>query len=116
MPHNKGNLFRKITPIVEKIPSQNLASFRQVVERDNKADSRSITEVENNRLPEIVFGRPGGGYGRHSGIDKLRALCAFLIVCIHSPFPGVVGEYFIHRVGFLRLHIDNIILLQIIIG
>ena len=61
MPHNKGNLFRKITPIVEKIPSQNLASFRQVVERDNKADSRSITEVENNRLPEIVFGRPGGG-------------------------------------------------------
>ena len=21
-------------------------------------------------------------------------LCAFLIVCIHAPFPGVIGEYF----------------------
>lgn len=28
------------------------------------------------------------------GFDILKFLCAFLIVCIHCPFPGIVGEYF----------------------
>ena len=31
---------------------------------------------------------------RSEQIDVLKAVCAFLIVCIHAPFPGVVGEYF----------------------
>lgn len=28
---------------------------------------------------------------RNIGIDILRFVCAFLVVCIHVPFPGVVG-------------------------
>ena len=31
---------------------------------------------------------------RADNIDILKAICAFLIVCIHAPFPGVIGEYF----------------------
>ena len=31
---------------------------------------------------------------RFVGFDILKFLCAFLIVCIHNPFPGIVGEYF----------------------
>ena len=30
---------------------------------------------------------------RYSGIDALKFLCAFLVVCIHQPFPGIVGLY-----------------------
>lgn len=33
-------------------------------------------------------------YHRFTGFDILKFLCAFLIVCIHSPFPGMIGEYF----------------------
>lgn len=32
--------------------------------------------------------------GRSTSIDILKAVCAFLIVCIHVPFPGTVGVYF----------------------
>lgn len=31
---------------------------------------------------------------RNKSIDILKSICAFLIVCIHIPFPGTVGEYF----------------------
>ena len=31
---------------------------------------------------------------RADNIDILKATCAFLIVCIHVPFPGVIGKYF----------------------
>ena len=31
---------------------------------------------------------------RYHSLDKLKVLCAFLIVCVHAPFPGVIGEYF----------------------
>ena len=31
---------------------------------------------------------------RSCNLDKLKALCAFLVVCIHAPFPGTIGEYF----------------------
>ena len=31
---------------------------------------------------------------RANNVDILKALCAFLIVCIHVPFPGTVGAYF----------------------
>lgn len=31
---------------------------------------------------------------RADNIDILKAICAFLVVCIHVPFPGVIGEYF----------------------
>lgn len=30
---------------------------------------------------------------RNKGIDILRLICAFLVVCIHAHFPGIVGEY-----------------------
>lgn len=31
---------------------------------------------------------------RNTGIDLMRLLCAFLIVCIHYPFPGTLGYLF----------------------
>ena len=31
---------------------------------------------------------------RTDSIDFLKAICAFLIICIHAPFPGEVGSYF----------------------
>ena len=31
---------------------------------------------------------------RADNIDVLKAICAFLIVCIHIPFPGTIGDYF----------------------
>ncbi len=30
--------------------------------------------------------------GRSCSIDKLKTLAAFLVVCIHVPFPGIVGD------------------------
>lgn len=32
---------------------------------------------------------------RYSGLDILKSICAFLIVCIHAPFPGEAGMYFL---------------------
>lgn len=34
------------------------------------------------------------GEMRYTNIDFLKAILAFFIVCIHSPFPGVIGAYF----------------------
>lgn len=34
------------------------------------------------------------GSQRLYALDKLKAICAFLIVCIHAPFPGTYGDYF----------------------
>ncbi len=31
--------------------------------------------------------------GRFHAFDKLKVLCAFLVVCIHASFPGAVGTY-----------------------
>lgn len=31
---------------------------------------------------------------RAGNIDILKAICAFLIVCIHASFPGEAGAYF----------------------
>ena len=28
---------------------------------------------------------------RNYGLDLLKAVCAFLVICIHSPFPGMAG-------------------------
>lgn len=30
---------------------------------------------------------------RNNGIDILRFLCAFFVVCIHAPFLGIAGSY-----------------------
>ena len=30
---------------------------------------------------------------RRYQLDALKAICAFFVVCLHAPFPGVVGEY-----------------------
>lgn len=32
---------------------------------------------------------------RYLGIDFIKACCAFLVVCIHCPFHGMVGEYIV---------------------
>ncbi len=29
---------------------------------------------------------------RNGGLDILKLLCAFLVICIHCPFPGIVGS------------------------
>ena len=31
---------------------------------------------------------------RMHSLDKLKTLCSFLVVCIHAPFPGEFGKYF----------------------
>lgn len=33
------------------------------------------------------------GVYRLNALDKLKFLCAFLVVCIHAPFPGEWGEF-----------------------
>lgn len=33
-------------------------------------------------------------FERQDAFDILKAVCAFLIVCIHIPFPGAAGAYF----------------------
>ena len=33
---------------------------------------------------------------RADNIDVLKAICTFLIVCIHVHFPGTVGAYFMN--------------------
>lgn len=30
---------------------------------------------------------------RNEGIGILRLICAFLVVCIHIPFPGAIGQF-----------------------
>lgn len=30
---------------------------------------------------------------RNEGLDALKFICAFLVICIHEPFPGIFGEY-----------------------
>lgn len=32
---------------------------------------------------------------RYDGLDILKAICSFLVVCIHAPFGGIFGEYVI---------------------
>ena len=32
---------------------------------------------------------------RNYGLDLLKAICAFMVVSIHSPFPGLLGDIFI---------------------
>lgn len=32
---------------------------------------------------------------RYNSIDKLKMFCAFLVVCIHAPFPGEIGTYLV---------------------
>lgn len=32
---------------------------------------------------------------RNNGLDILKCMCAFMIVCIHSPFPGEFGKYIV---------------------
>lgn len=33
--------------------------------------------------------------GRETGLDLLKFLCTFLVICIHCPFPSEAGEYFV---------------------
>ena len=46
-----------------------------------------------DRKSQILNNSVGGGTQRLYSFDKLKAVCAFLIVLIHSPFPGEYGEY-----------------------
>lgn len=32
---------------------------------------------------------------RNYNLDVLKTICAFLVICIHVPFPGIVGEIII---------------------
>ena len=29
---------------------------------------------------------------RNHGLDFLKALCSFMVICIHTPFPGLMGN------------------------
>lgn len=49
-----------------------------------------ITESneQKNDLPKIVK-------ERNLGVDILRFICAFLVVCIHKPFPSFIGGFYL---------------------
>jgi surface polysaccharide O-acyltransferase-like enzyme len=31
---------------------------------------------------------------RNNGLDLLKTICAFMIICVHAPFPGLLGDIF----------------------
>ena len=43
----------------------------------------------------IVSNSGGGRTVRHVGLDTLKAICAFLVVCIHAKTNLIIGEYII---------------------
>lgn len=46
-------------------------------------------------VPESLGGERGAACReKEQGIDILRVICSFLVVCIHCPFPGQAGAYF----------------------
>ena len=61
-----------------------------------------MERLKEVRLNETIFSRAEQSRAEQSraeqsradNIDILKATCAFLIVCIHVPFPGVIGKYF----------------------
>lgn len=32
---------------------------------------------------------------RNHGLDLTKTICAFMVICIHAPFPGIIGEIII---------------------
>lgn len=51
--------------------------------------------MQYSRLNIGRIGGDTGTTGRLSNIDKLKAVCAFLVVCIHAPFNGEYEQYFV---------------------
>ena len=50
--------------------------------------------AEQSRAEQSRAEQSRAEQSRADNIDILKAICAFLIVCIHVPFPGKVGAYF----------------------
>ena len=50
--------------------------------------------AEQSRAEQSRAEQSRAEQSRADNIDILKAICAFLIVCIHVPFPGRVGAYF----------------------
>ena len=54
----------------------------------------TILRTEQNRTEQNRTEQNRTEQSRADSIDILKAICAFLIVCIHVPFPGTLGAYF----------------------
>ena len=52
------------------------------------------SRAEQSRAEQSRAEQSRAEQSRADNIDILKATCAFLIVCIHVPFPGVIGKYF----------------------
>ena len=52
------------------------------------------SRAEQSRAEQSRAEQSRAEQSRADNIDILKAICAFLIVCIHVPFPGRVGAYF----------------------
>ena len=52
------------------------------------------SRAEQSRAEQSRAEQSRAEQSRADNIDILKVICAFLIVCIHVPFPGRVGEYF----------------------
>ena len=52
------------------------------------------SRAEQSRAEQSRAEQSRAEQSRADNIDILKAICAFLIVCIHVPFPGKVGAYF----------------------
>ena len=50
--------------------------------------------AEQSRAEQSRAEQSRAEQSRADNIDILKAICSFLIVCIHVPFPGRVGAYF----------------------
>ncbi len=47
-------------------------------------------------MSELIFtAQTNEQTNRVEGLDSLKAICAFMVVCIHAPFPGKAGEYIV---------------------
>lgn len=51
------------------------------------------TATETSKGEAALLNESRASNKRQSSIDVLKAICAFLVVCIHCPFPGEIGEY-----------------------
>ncbi len=53
-----------------------------------------MNEARTETEPNIQFTEKAeNSIQRNSGIDILKVICSFLVICIHKRFLGVAGEY-----------------------
>ncbi len=58
-------------------------------------------EIQRSNITSTYHSVSGNGISRNLGIDILKMICSFLVVYIHAPMPGMIGEaiYMVSRVA-----------------